>query len=494
MAKDVIVRFAPSPTGYLHVGSARTAIFNWLYAQKTGGKMILRIEDTDVERNESASIQGIEDGLQWLGITWDKEPYFQSQFTDDHVAAAKTLLETGHAYKCFCTKAELEQKREIARQNKSAMQYDGTCRNLTSKEVSEKEKRHLPYTIRLKVPWEKAGGSVRFRDIVYGDIEKKYEDIEDFVIVRSNGQPLYVLSNAIDDIRDGITHVIRGQDGLANTPKQILIYRALGVPLPRFAHMSLTLDPQKAKISKRKHGELVAIHYYREHGFLPWAFFNFLVLLGWSTPESRQFFTKNELIDAFSLEGINRANSVLNINKDAQGLIADPKALNMNAHYLRHLPLEEIIPHIKTQMIGADIWDPAFDGEKRDWFFQTVDLLRNRYTLTTDFITLGRAFFSDDYPIDEKALKKNILSHPDLKAWFVELADLLETATPFDQSSLELILKDFLEAKGIKPGLLMNGIRTVATGQSVGPGFFEILTLLGKKRVVDRLRNTPQLY
>jgi glutamyl-tRNA synthetase len=297
MTQEVIVRFPPSPTGYLHIGGARTAIFNWLFAKKTGGKLILRIEDTDAERSTEESIQGIIESLKWLGITWDEGPYFQSHFIKEHQAAAHKLLETGHAYKCFCTKEELDRKREEALKKKGSLHYDGTCRDLTPEEVSAKEADGIPCTIRLKVP--SVEGSVCFKDIVYGFIEKKYKDIEDFVIVRSNGQPLYILSNTVDDIRDRITHVIRGQDGLGNTPKQILLYKALGAPIPEFAHMSLTLDPKKAKISKRTHGELVAIHFYRDHGFLPWALVNFLVRLGWSTPDSRDIFTKEELIEAY---------------------------------------------------------------------------------------------------------------------------------------------------------------------------------------------------
>ena len=294
MEQEVIVRFAPSPTGYLHVGGARTAIFNWLFAQKTGGKLILRIEDTDVERSTEESIQGIVESLKWLGITWDEGPYFQSQYIGEHLAAAKKLLDSGHAYKCFCSKEELEDKRKTALKQKKDVKYDGTCRRLTRIEIYIKEEQGIPYTLRMKVPNGK--GSVSFEDVVYGRIDHKYKDIEDFVIVRSNGQPLYLLSNTVDDIRDRVTHIIRGQDGLSNTHRQILIYQALGAPVPQFAHMSLTLDPKKAKISKRKHGELVAVHFYKEHGFLPWAFINFLVLLGWATPESREIFTRERFL------------------------------------------------------------------------------------------------------------------------------------------------------------------------------------------------------
>ncbi|MCG8619437.1 MAG: glutamate--tRNA ligase, partial [Desulfobacterales bacterium] len=285
MENQVVVRFAPSPTGYLHIGGARTAIFNWLYARQTKGKFILRIEDTDAERSTKESIQGIVDGLKWLGLNWDEGPNFQSAYIKDHQAAAEKLVASGHAYKCFCTREDLDRKREAAVAAKQTYLYDGTCRKLTPEQVATKETEGQPFTIRLKVPRD--GGSLVFEDAVYGRVEKQFEDLEDFIIVRSNGNPLYILSNAVDDIRDRVTHIIRGQDGLANTPKQILLYQALGAPLPVFAHMSLTLDPKKAKISKRRHGEMVAIHYYRAQGFLPWAFVNFLVLLGWATTDSR---------------------------------------------------------------------------------------------------------------------------------------------------------------------------------------------------------------
>lgn len=492
MQEQVVVRFAPSPTGYLHVGGARTAIFNWLFARKTGGKFILRIEDTDVERSSEESIQGIIDGLKWLGITWDEGPYFQSQFLDDHMAAAQRLLESGHAYRCFCTKEELEHKREVARKEKSSLQYDGTCRSLTPDEVAKKEAAGMPYTIRLKVP--RMEDSVWFKDMVYGVIEKKYQDIEDFVIVRSNGQPLYVLSNAVDDIRDGITHVIRGQDGLANTPKQILIYQALGATVPKFAHMSLALDNKKAKISKRRHGQLVSVQFYRDHGFLPWAFVNFLALLGWSTPDSKQIFSKAELIESFSLEGINRANCIFDLRQNDPKFFTDPKAISINAHYLRTLPVEEIKPYVKSELKKEGLWDPEFEGDRRDWFLSTVDLIRSRFHVTTDFVTIGRAYFSEDYAIDPKALKKNILGHKGLKDWFPILADRLEAMETFTPEEAERVIRQMAEELGIKVGILTNGIRTVVTGQAAGPGLFDILAVLGQHCVADRLRKAVTFF
>ncbi|MBU4258750.1 MAG: glutamate--tRNA ligase, partial [Proteobacteria bacterium] len=297
-----------------------------------------------------------------------------------------------------------------------------------------------------------------------------------------------------DDIRDRITHVLRGQDGLVNTPKQILLYKALGAPVPEFAHMSLTLDPQKAKISKRTHGELVAVHFYREHGFLPWALVNFLVRLGWSTPDSRDIFSKEELIEAFSLEGINRANSVFNVNKNDPKFFTDPKALSINSHYIRNISIEELEPYVKAELERAGIWNPEFESTKRDWFLATIDLIRSRYHVTTEFATLGRAYFSDEYQIEEKALKKNILKHDGLKNWFSILADRLEAIESFSIEETENVIRDMAEEFGVKAGVLINGIRAAVTGQTVGPGLFDILIAIGQKRVVERLRKAVSLF
>lgn len=481
----VVVRFAPSPTGYLHIGGARTAIFNWLYARKHGGKFILRIEDTDAERSTQDAIDGILDGLAWLGLDWDAGPYFQSAHSADHRAAAQKLLDSGAAYKCFCSKSDLDHKREQARLDKTTYQYDGTCRALTPQQIAAKEDAGLPFTIRFKVP--RQAGAVRFDDAVFGRIDKQYADIEDFIIVRANGQPLYVLSNAVDDIRDGVTHIIRGQDGLSNTPKQILIYKALNTTLPVFAHMSLTLDPRKAKISKRKHGEQVAVHYYREHGFLPWAMVNFLVLLGWATPDSKELFDRHELIQVFSLNGIGRTNSIFNIKADADTFATDPKLLNINAHYLRNLPVAQILPLVEKHLKQAGIWQPDFKHERGQWFRDTVDLIRRRYHLLTDFSTYGRAYFSDTFDIEPMAFQKHLASQPSLRQWLPELIQALNRLEPFDAGTVEQALKSFLEQTGIKPGQLVNAVRTAVSGQGVGPDIVKVLVCIGKSDVLKRL-------
>lgn len=492
MGNQIVVRFAPSPTGYLHIGGARTAIFNWLYAKKTGGKFILRIEDTDEQRSAENSIEGILDGLKWLGLLWDQGPNFQSRNIENHINAANELLENGHAYKCFCSPEMIEQKREQAHENKQTYKYDETCRRLTPEQVAKKQAQGQAYAIRLKIP--EGPGSVVFDDTVYGTIEKKYDDLEDFVIVRSNGKPLYILSNTVDDIQDKVTHIIRGQDGLANTPKQILLYKALGTPLPVFAHMSLTLDPKKAKISKRRHGEMVAVHFYRQNGFLPWAFVNFLVLLGWATKESQEIFSKEGLIQAFSLEGISRKNSVFNINQDDPKFFTDPKLLNMNAHYLRTMPVEELLPYVRTQLENEGLWQDAFNHAKKDWLLTTIDLIRDRFHVLTDFISKGRAYFSDEYTADPIALEKNILKYPDLKTQLPDLAEKIQALDEYTAQSVEKVIRDFFGDQKIKAGVLVNAIRVVLTGQSVGSDFIKSLICLGQNTVVSRLEKTAVYF
>jgi glutamyl-tRNA synthetase len=258
--------------------------------------------------------------------------------------------------------------------------------------------------------------------------------------------------------------------------------------------MSLTLDPSKAKISKRKHGELVAVHYYREHGFLPWAFVNFLSLLGWSTADSKQIFSREELIEAFSLEGINRANSIFDIRTGDGKFTTDPKALSVNAHYIRTMPLEELEPYVKAELDKEGLWDLEFEGTNRGRFLQTVDLLRARFRLTTDFATLGRAYFSDDFEMDPAALQKNVLKHEGLKQWLPMAAGRLESLEVFSVEEAERGIREMAEELEIKPGVLINAIRTVVTGQAVGPGLFEALLAVGKRRVVDRLRRADALF
>ncbi len=493
--EEIRLRFPPSPTGYLHIGGARTALYNWLYAKQTGGKLVLRIEDTDLERSTEESVQGIVEGLDWLGIDFDEGPYLQSDFARQHAEAAEKLLETGAAYKCFCSKEELEAKREAAVAAKqSHVGYDGTCRHLSSEEVAEKEAANIPYVIRFRVPERK--GQIAYDDLIMGRIAANYDQLEDFVIVRSNGAPLYLLCNVVDDIRDRISHVVRGQDHMTNTLKQILLYEALGAPLPRFGHMPLTLDNKKAKISKRKHGEIVAVQFYRDAGFIPWAFNNFLALLGWSAGDDKEFFTKEELIAAFSFDRVNKSSAVFNYKKDDPKFFTDPKAIAINEHYLRTMDIEELGQMVQKELEEAKLWRPEYAAEKRAWYLHTIDMLRERFHTLKDFATLGRAYFADDYTIDEKPLKKNILKHEGLKEWFPQLAERYAAlaAEAWTAEKAEEIAKEYAEELQIKPGILINGMRTIVTGQAAGPSIFDILVQIGRDKVVERLRTIDALY
>jgi glutamyl-tRNA synthetase len=488
---NVIVRFAPSPTGYLHIGGARTALYNWLFAKKYNGKFILRIEDTDLERSTDESIRGILDGMKWLGLDWDEGPNFQTQRLLYHKEAALKLLQTGAAYKCFCTREELEAKRLNAQEQKSDYKYDGTCRDLPVEEIQRRELQELPFVLRFKVP--KTDGAVSFDDKVYGHIEKRYADIEDFVILRSDGQPLYVLSNAVDDAMDRISHVIRGQDGLANTPKQILLYQALGYELPIFAHMPLTMDIKKAKISKRKHGEVVTVAYYKDRGFLPWALCNFLALLGWSTSDDRELFTREELIKEFTLEGVARHNSIFNYKPDDLKNWTDPKAISINARYLSMTSLDALLPYVREELKQANLWDPAYENAKKQWFADTINLIRTRLHTLKDFATIGKPYFSDEFPFEEQAIAKNLKKDPSVKQFLIDAAQLFDKTSIFDVTESEKLIREYAETSGIKSGTIINAIRTAVTGQSAGPGLFEVLAAVGKERTVRRLRAAAEM-
>jgi glutamyl-tRNA synthetase len=480
------VRFAPSPTGYLHLGGARTALYNWLWARKTHGIFILRIEDTDVERSTEDSVQEILDGLRWLGLNWDEGPYFQSENIPKHVEAAQELLARGHAYRCFCTREELDAQRKEAETKRVAFMYDGRCRELTAEQIEANIEHGLPYVIRFKVSRDPTS-VIGFEDAVFGRIDKRAVDIEDFVIVRSDGRPLYILSNAVDDAIDRITHVIRGADGLANTPKQVLIYRALDIAPPVFAHMPLTLDTKKAKLSKRTHGEVATVAYYRRSGVVPWALCNFLALLGWSPADGREFFTREEMIEVFDLSRINRANSIFNYVPGDQKNWTDPKAIHFSATYIRTMPLHELLPMVEEELKASGLWRESFFQEERHWFESTVELIRARFFTLKDFSTRGRCYFSDEFDFDPDAVNKNIKKDPWLSQFLPELAERLQRLSDFSASAAEEAFRAFAEEKAIKAGLIINAARTAVSGTSVGPGLFEMLETLGRERVVTRL-------
>jgi glutamyl-tRNA synthetase len=490
----VRVRFAPSPTGYLHIGAARSALFNWLYARKTGGKFLLRIEDTDLQRSTDESTRSIIEGLEWLGLDYDEDLVFQSNNAPQHRAAAERLLAGGKAYRDFTPREQFEDKsvkediaeRARAQSMEGVDQRSNPFRNLSKEESDARAAAGEPFAVRLKVP---AAGATKFDDIVYGPQERSHSEIEDLVLLRSDGHPLYNLSVVIDDIEMGITHVIRGQDHLTNTHKQILLYEALGAPVPRFAHLPLILAPNKGKLSKRKHGEVVSLTTYRDRGFVPAAFRNFLALLGWAPPEGKEILSKEELIENFSLENIGRANAIFNFTENDPRRWTDDKALWMNAEYIRTMPMEELFPMLKAELRANKLWREEYDDEDREWFTKTVELIRQRFFTLKDFSAQGRAYFSDDFDFDEAAVNKNLRKEPRLRELLNGLADKLETVEPFNIETADAALRAYAEETGVKAGLLINGSRTMLTGQAVGPSMFEIFDILGKEASVERLRS-----
>jgi glutamyl-tRNA synthetase len=517
---SVRVRFAPSPTGYLHIGAARSALFNWLFARKTGGKFLLRVEDTDLQRSTDESTRSILEGLAWLGIgDYDEEIVFQSRNADKHRAAAARLVEEGKAYRDFTPKgerADANVKQEIAERARHAAATEGTdhrgnpYRDLSLQESNRRAEAGEPFAVRLKVARE---GQTHFADAVYGEQSRDHSEIEDLVLLRSGDlSPLYNLSVVVDDIEMGITHVIRGQDHLTNTHKQVLIYEALGSPLPAFAHLPLILAPNKAKLSKRKHGEVVSLTTYRDRGFIPAAFRNYLALLGWSPgDEQKEIMSLAEMIERFSLEGVHRSNAVFNFSETDARQWTDQKALWMNAEYVRTMPLAELLPMVRAELEASGLWSRSFERGEREvgiaggfssyphqqptseWFEHTVELIRQRFITLKDFSGQGRAYFADDFEYDDAAVAKNLKKDASLRELLPELAAWFEKVEPWAVDKIEDALRAFAEEKGVKAGLLINASRTALTGQSVGPSMFDVFHVIGRERSATRLRAAARL-
>src|SRR5271166_695204 len=460
-SEGVRVRFAPSPTGYLHVGGARTALFNWLFVRRQSGAMILRIEDTDAERNKPELVQGILDGLQWLGVDWDEGPFYQSQRTSLYLEAGKKCLPNGTAFLCYCPAEKYaggDHAKESAEETKVRRVVRCSCRDGKPSTPGTKP------AVRFKVP---TGGTTRFFDVVFGEREFSNDEIEDFVLLRSGkgdeefGQSMYHLGVVVDDIDMRITHVIRGADHISNTPKQVLLYRALGTEPPLFAHVPLILRADKKRLSKR-HGA-TDVNMYRTEGFLPEAFRNFLVLLGWSPGNDDEYLRTDELIERFSLEGVSRTN----------GVFDKPKLEWFNTQYLQKLPIEELLPEVEAELKRSGLWKdewaaggaPGPDGRDHLWFSRTVDLLRPRTRLLPDFSSWSRAFFSDDFPIDPAA-KEKFWKDPKVPELLAKLADALAVLPDWNHDPCDHASRAVAEAAGVKAGLLINACRVAIVGQA----------------------------
>ncbi len=437
------VRFAPSPTGYLHVGGARTALFNWLYARRHGGVFVLRIEDTDAERSSWEMVAGIVDGLRWLGLDWDEgpdvggphAPYFQSQRLDKYCEHAQALVANGTAY-------------------------------------------HDSGAVRFKVP----PGQTRFEDLVHGAIAFENEHIEDFVILRSDGHPTYHLSVVVDDIDMAITHVVRGDDHISNTPKQALLYQAFGKPAPQFAHVPLIMGPDKKRLSKR-HGATSVMEYQRL-GYLPEAMVNFLALLGWSPGGDREVLSRDELKQLFTIEGISGGNAVFNAEKLDW----------FNQQHIGRVAGADLLNRIEGRLREAGLWREALAGAESPWILNVLELLKPRVKKLDQLVDELRPFLVEQPDMDPGAALKHL--SPDIRPVLARFAATLEGLQPFDAATVEQALRATAEAAGLKAAALIHATRVAATGRSVSAGLFDLLILLGRDRAIQRLGRaanyTPQ--
>jgi glutamyl-tRNA synthetase len=471
------VRFAPSPTGYLHVGGARTALFNWLYARRHGGVFVLRIEDTDVERSSADMVTGILDGLRWLGLMWDEgpeaggphAPYFQSGRLDRYRAAAGRLVTEGRAYACYCAPDRLRAEREGAEARGEAWQYDRACLRLNADERAAREAAGVPFAIRFRVP----DGRTAFDDAVHGRIEFDHANLEDFVILRSDRHPTYHLSVVVDDVDMAITDVIRGDDHISNTPKHVLLFEALGSAVPRFAHVPLILGADKKRLSKR-HGATSVMEYERQ-GYLAEAMVNFLALLGWSPGGDRELMPVQQLIDSFALEGISGGNAVFNTEKLDW----------MNAQYLAQLPIESLANVVLRRLEAARL-DTSPIVRTPQTFHRLLELLRPRTKTLLDFVEQARPLLAETVEYEPQAIEKH-LSTGGLRDHIAALAAALARVSPFDEPHVETVVRSTAAERGIKAGLLIHAVRVALTGRTASPGLFELIVLLGREETGRRL-------
>ena len=481
MATDppVRVRFAPSPTGFLHIGSARTALFNWLFAKHHHGKFILRVDDTDEARSTDESTQGIYESLEWLGLTWDEgpivrgphAPYIQSERGALYQGYVHKLLDSGDAYYCYCTPEELNQMREQARVEGRSSRYPGKCRHLTEAQRRRLEAEGRKATVRLKIK----PGTIVVPDLVQGQVKFEADTLDDFIIVKSNGSPLYNFTSTIDDYEMGISHVIRGKDHLPNTPKQILIDRALGFESPLFAHLPMVLGSKKGEKLSKRHGA-TSVGQYREDGYLPEALINFLVRLGWSYDDKEEIFSVDELIEKFNVDRVGRSESVFDIQK--------LQWLNKGYIMKRNLSArtEAVIPFLRRD--GVLEADPS--PKRRAWLEKIVEAVGDRLTTLADITTHTSYFFTDDFVYDPKAVKK-WWTRGDPVEILQGLREVLSAVEPFEMETIETAIWNYVDETEIKRVQVMQPLRIALTGLSGGPGLFEIIVLLGREEVIERV-------
>jgi glutamyl-tRNA synthetase len=471
MKNEVRVRFAPSNTGLLHIGVARTAIFNWLFVRKYNGKFLVRVEDTDVERSTEEFTQDIINSLKWLGLDIDEEIVFQSKNLEEHKKRAYKLLEDGCAYRCFCTPDEIDIRRKETEKGGKRYIYDRKCLNLSEEQIKENLGKKMPFALRFYVP----EGGTEFEDGVYGLTKYDNSEIEDFVLLRSTGMPTYQLAVVVDDISMNVTHVIRGNDHLSNTPKQIMIYKALGALSPVFAHVPMILGPDKQKLSKR-HGS-VSVTEYRKKGYLPDPLVNFLAFLGWSPGTEQEIFTIPELIQVFSVERISKKAAIFDERKLEE---------KFSHTYISNIPVEDFLMEIRQyyEMYDPDFCELITDNE--EYLEKVAVLLQGRIKRLNEFKDFGIYFFKDPEEYDEKTAGKRWKEKTgELMTKFL---DTLEKVENFSLEGLEDALREFAEKEDLSAAQIIHPSRLALSGMGIGPGIFDIFIVLGKDTSIKRIK------
>jgi len=475
-SSEVRVRFAPSPSGSLHVGNVKTAMVNWLFARHEGGKFILRIEDTDLERSTDESVGAILNAMRWMGLDWDEgpdvggpyEPYFSMQRADLHREAAERLVAEGYAYYCYCTKEILDAEREEAVEKKELYKYSGRCRDIGADE--HESRRDEPRVVRFRVP----EGKTTFTDLVYGKTTVDNGEIGDFVLVKSDGTPTFHLAVVVDDVTMKISHVIRGEGHMSNTPKHVLLFDALGYPRPVFVHHPMLLGPDRSKLSKR-HGA-TDIMQFKQQGFLPEAMFNFLALIAWSTGTDDEIFTVTELVELFTLDKISKTAAVFN-----------PKKLRwMNGQHIRKLTVDELIPLVVPYLQDAGLLPEEIPAEQQPWVRKLVEACHIKIATFADIVPYTDFLFRPIESYDEKGVRKHWQSEGAIEL-LTEYRDKLETLDPFSVETIENMTQKLADEREIGLGKVIHPVRLAVSGKTVGPGFFELFDLLGRDESLARL-------
>lgn len=477
IGSTVRVRFAPSPTGSPHIGNIRTALFTWLFARKHRGVFILRIEDTDRARYVEGSVQEIMDSLRWLGLDWDEGPYFQSERLPLYREVAEKLVKTGHAYRCYCTPERLE---ELRRQQEAAKQptgYDRKCRYLSDEERAKIEAEGTPHVVRFAMPLE---GETVFHDEIRGEIRFENALIDDFVMLKSDGYPTYHLASVTDDHYMGITHVIRGEEWISSTPRHVQMYLALGWEMPRFAHLPMILGTDRKKLSKR-HGSVQFVEYIQQ-GYLPEAMFNFLALLGWSADEDRELYSREELIERFDLSGVQENPAIF----DGQ------KLLWMNGVYIRRKPIEELTQLCLPYLQEAGLMPQNPTPEQIAYAQRVIALEAERMKLLSEVVALTEYFFRDTLEYEEKGVRK-WFTQPYVPQMLEMLIGRYNALEPFDVERIEAATRAVAEELGVSAAQVIHPTRVAVSGRTVGPGLFEMIEVMGKERVLQRLRAAQEM-